>query len=96
MTLQAAEIHRLGRELHHRLGTFSTHLDQVGRSLNAAVGHFNSAVGSLESRVLVGARRFSDLGVTDDTLDSPRPVELHAVDRRGDTDGPPSARTVAR
>ncbi|MAS53343.1 MAG: DNA recombination protein RmuC [Pimelobacter sp.] len=96
LTLQAAEIHRLGRELHHRLGTFSTHLDQVGRSLNAAVGHFNSAVGSLESRVLVGARRFSDLGVTDDTLDSPRPVELHAVDRRGDTDEPPSARTVAR
>ena len=94
LTAQAAEIHRLGRDLHHRLGTFSSRLDQVGRSLNAAVGHFNSAVGSLESRVLVGARRFSDLGVTDDDLTPPRAVELRAVDRRGDADEQPPARTV--
>ena len=53
---QAREIHRLGRELHERLATMSGHLDQVGRSLNAAVGHYNQAVGSLESRVLVTAR----------------------------------------
>ena len=42
---QAREIHRLGRELHDRLGTLNGHLDQVGRSLNAAVGHYNQAVG---------------------------------------------------
>ena len=59
---RAREIHRLGRELHERLGTLSGHLDQVGRSLNAAVGHYNQAVGSLESRVLVSARRFGELG----------------------------------
>ena len=35
---QAREIHELGRELHARLGTMGGHLDQVGRSLNAAVG----------------------------------------------------------
>lgn len=79
---QAREIHRLGRDLHGRLGTLSGHLDLVGRSLNAAVGHYNSAVGSLESRVLVAARRFVDLAVTDDDLPTPRPVELRAVDRR--------------
>jgi len=72
---QAREIHQLGRELHGRLGSLSGHLDQVGRSLNAAVGHYNQAVGSLESRVLVSARRFQDLSVTDDELPAPRQVE---------------------
>ena len=94
---QAREIHRLGRELHERLASMNGHLDQLGRSLNAAVGHYNQTVGSLESRVLVSARRFGD-------LPAPRQVEaatrstngivsatgggLHAVDRRGaDDDG---------
>ena len=58
---QAREIHRLGRELHERLASMNGHLDQLGRSLNAAVGHYNQTVGSLESRVLVSARRFGDL-----------------------------------
>jgi DNA recombination protein RmuC len=75
---QAREIHRLGRDLHERLGTLTGHLDQVGRSLNAAVGHYNTAVGSLESRVLVAARRFTELSVVDDELGSPRQVESAA------------------
>jgi DNA recombination protein RmuC len=72
---QAREVHRLGRELHERLARMSTHLDQVGRSLNATVGHYNQAVGSLESRVLVSARKFAEMGVTDDELPAPRQVE---------------------
>ncbi|HEX6149061.1 DNA recombination protein RmuC [Nocardioides sp.] len=72
---QAREIHRLGRDLHDRLATLSGHLDAVGRSLTAAVGHYNSAVGSLESRVLVSARRFRELAVTDGDLEAPRQVE---------------------
>jgi len=78
---QAREIHRLGRDLHQRLATLSGHLDGVGRSLNAAVTRYNQAIGSLDSRVLVAARRFEELGVTDDELPAPRPVELHAVER---------------
>lgn len=94
---QAREIHRLGRDLHDRLGTLSGHLDQVGRSLNAAVGHYNSAVGSLESRVLVAARRFRELKVTDDELAAPRQVEsrVRAVpspdDAVGEISGAPPA-----
>ena len=97
---QAREIHRLGRELHGRLAGMSGHLDQLGRSLNAAVGHYNQSVGSFESRVLVSARRFGDLSVTTDELPAPRQIDaasrstspqgLHAVERRaadGD-DGP--------
>ncbi|CAB4697013.1 MAG: DNA recombination protein RmuC [Actinobacteria bacterium] len=92
---QAREIHRLGRDLHGRLGTLSGHLDQVGRSLNAAVGHYNQAMGSLESRVLVAARRFQDLSVTDDDLPAPRAVELRAVDRRAAPDDGDQRPTVA-
>ena len=80
---QAREIHRLGRDLHGRLATMSGHLDALGRSLNAAVGRYNQAVGSLDSRVLVAARRFGELGVTDDELPAPRTVELRAVERLG-------------
>ena len=55
---------RLGQELHARLGSMAGHLDRVGRSLNASVVAYNQAMGSLEGRVLVSARRFAELGVT--------------------------------
>ena len=66
---------RLGQELHARLGSMAGHLDRVGRSLNASVVAYNQAMGSLEGRVLVSARRFADLGVTSEPLDEPRQVE---------------------
>ena len=75
---RARQIHELGRELHERLSRVSGHVDAVGRSLNAAVGHYNQAVGSLESRVLVSARKFAELGVTDDELPAPRQVDAAA------------------
>ena len=84
---QARAIHRLGVDLHRRLRTLDQHLDDVGRSLNAAVGHYNRAMGSLDSRVLVSARRFSELAVTDEDLPAPRPVGLRAVERRAADDG---------
>jgi DNA recombination protein RmuC len=90
---RAQEIHQLGRELHERLVTMSTHVDNVGRSLNAAVGHYNAAVGSLESRVLVSARRFGDLDLTDDDLPRPRPVV--ALARRAAPDEPAEPPSVA-
>ncbi|MBF4163605.1 DNA recombination protein RmuC [Nocardioides acrostichi] len=91
---QAREIHRLGRDLHHRLGTLARHFDGLGRSLNGAVSSYNQAMGSLESRVLVAARRFGDLSVTDDDLERPRTVELRAVDRRAADDSDTDAPTV--
>ncbi len=67
------EISDLGRDLLERLATMGGHLDRLGRSLGGAVTAYNRAVGSLESRVLVTARRFPDLGV--DGLEPPEPVE---------------------
>jgi DNA recombination protein RmuC len=69
------EIHELGRELHRRLGVMGGHLDKVGRSLKAAVDSFNRAVGSLESRVLVTARQFEDVGVATELLRPVTPVD---------------------
>jgi DNA recombination protein RmuC len=75
LNAQAHEVQRLGQELHARLGSMAAHLDRVGRSLNASVVAYNQAMGSLEGRVLVSARRFADLGVTSETLAEPRQVE---------------------
>jgi DNA recombination protein RmuC len=75
LNAQARQVQRLGQELHARLGSMAGHLDRVGRSLNASVVAYNQAMGSLEGRVLVSARRFADLGVTTETLDEPRQVE---------------------
>jgi DNA recombination protein RmuC len=75
---QAQAVQRLGQELHSRLGSMAGHLDRVGRSLNASVVAWNQAMGSLEGRVLVSARRFAELGVTNETLEEPRQVEAVA------------------
>lgn len=75
LNAQAQQVQRLGQELHSRLGSMAGHLDRVGRSLNASVVAYNQAMGSLEGRVLVSARRFADLGVTSESLDEPRQVE---------------------
>lgn len=71
----AAQVHQLGKELHGRLATMGTHVAKLGRSLEAAVGSYNQTVSSLESRVLVTARRLTDLKVADDELAEPTQVD---------------------
>jgi DNA recombination protein RmuC len=67
-------VFELGRELHDRLSGLGRHLDKLGRSLSASVGAYNQAVGSLESRVLVTARRLSELGVVASEMPAPAAV----------------------
>jgi DNA recombination protein RmuC len=71
---KARDIHTLGRELYDRLGVMGGHLDKLGRALTGAVTSYNKAVGSLETRVLVSARKFAEMEVSGDELSSPAPV----------------------
>jgi DNA recombination protein RmuC len=71
----ARAVFDLGRELHDRLASLGRHVDRLGRSLTASVVAYNQAVGALESRVLVTARRLSDLGVVAAELPAPASVQ---------------------
>lgn len=73
----AREVHELGRELYGRISTLAKHLGDAGKALDNAVGHYNSAVGSLETRVLVQARRFEQHGIEGE-IPSPQPIERQA------------------
>jgi len=73
---KAMAVHTLGRELYARLSTMGDHLAKVGTSLGGAVTAYNKAIGSLEARVLVSARRLGDLGVSPEELATPDQVEV--------------------
>jgi DNA recombination protein RmuC len=65
----------LGKELHGRIATLGGHLAKVGRALDSAATAYNQSIASLESRVLVSARKFADLHVVDADLATPPSVE---------------------
>ncbi len=71
----AARVHELGRELHSRLATMGGHVAKLGKAIGGAVDAYNNTVRSLESRVLVTARRFVELEVVSEQLDTPDQVE---------------------
>ncbi|WP_449065686.1 DNA recombination protein RmuC [Planomonospora algeriensis] len=71
----ARAVFELGKELYERLGSMGRNLDTLGRSLSRSVESYNRAVGSLETRVLVSARKLNDLGLVDSDLDRPQMVE---------------------
>jgi DNA recombination protein RmuC len=72
----AQQISALGKELHERLRNLGGHIASVGANLDRAVESYNKAVGSLETRVLVSARKFADLGASvADDIPELAPVE---------------------
>ncbi len=76
----AQKISELGKELYERLRIFANHLGAVGKDLDHAVDSYNKAVGSLESRVLVSARRFPELGAAS-VLEMPEPAQIETTSR---------------
>ncbi|MGN6172991.1 MAG: DNA recombination protein RmuC [Streptosporangiaceae bacterium] len=71
----ARAVFDVGRQLHDRLAAMGRHMDRLGKALSNAVITYNQTVGSLESKVLVSARRFSQLGLVDAGLEAPGLVE---------------------
>jgi DNA recombination protein RmuC len=72
----AAAVQAAGSELYGRLVTFAAHLAKVGSGLQTAVGSYNQAVGSWDSRVLVSARRLDVLDVGDQSLTDAEVLDL--------------------
>ncbi len=77
LTENAERISLLGRELYERIATVTEHWGRVGKNLGEAVGAYNKSVASMESRVLVSARKFRDLKVAgeDKEIADLNPVE---------------------
>ncbi len=71
----ARAVFELGKELYERLSSLGRNVESLGRALTRTVEAYNKSVGSLESRVLVSARKLRDLGVVDGELDPPEMVE---------------------
>jgi DNA recombination protein RmuC len=74
----ARQIADVGREMQDRVLTFVKHFGRVGRSLDRAVEAYNDAAGSLEHRVLVQTRRFTELGVNETEIPAPAPIDKRA------------------
>jgi len=90
----AAQIRELGQDLHKRLATFMNHMQKVSGSLGNAVDSFNASVGSMERNVLPQARKFTELGVSSESLPSldpiEQPVRLPAKETKAEADEPPA------
>lgn len=74
LSRQVETLHALGQDLYKRLGDMNSHFAKMGRGLAAAVDGYNKGIGSFESRVLVTARKFKELGI------APGQVEIEELE----------------
>ena len=75
LSKSAKEISRLGQELYERVGTVCEHWNKVGRNLGTAVEAYNQSVASMETRVLVTARKLKESGSISSEIDEPVLIE---------------------
>jgi DNA recombination protein RmuC len=79
ITDNAEKIRILGVELYERIATLAGHFDKLGSSLSGCVSTYNNALGSFEARMLVTARKISELGARNEKeLPELEPIDLRA------------------
>lgn len=77
MARNAQEINQLGQDLYDRLAVFVGHFDNIRAGLERSIGSYNKAAGSLESRVLVSARKFKELSASSsEEIPAIEPVDI--------------------
>jgi DNA recombination protein RmuC len=77
----AQEISALGKLLYDRLAKMSEHINKLGKSLGAAVESYNKTVGTMETRVLVTARKFKDLDAVPENEEMAEVIPLDRIPR---------------
>ncbi len=88
----AQKVNELGMQLHSRIATLCSHLDNLGKAVGKTVEHYNKFVGSYETQVMVSARRFKEFGADSNkelpaegalpvVVEAPR--ELKAIEGQG-------------
>lgn len=78
----AEKIGNLGKELYERVCTLGTHFFGLGSSLERAVEKYNEAARSLETRVLVSARRFKELPIAATDKEIERAKQIETIPRQ--------------
>ncbi|MFP4070400.1 MAG: DNA recombination protein RmuC [Opitutales bacterium] len=84
---EAKQIAELGKELYDRIAVVTGHFVKLGKSLDQSVGHYNTAIRSVESRLLVTARKFQELdsASTDELPETKRIEKQPTLPAEGET-----------
>jgi DNA recombination protein RmuC len=82
LTKHVQQVSQLGQEFYKRLGDMTSHFSKTGRALSSAVDAYNQTIRSLETRVLVSARKFHEMGISSKELEicSLDPIEKISIE----------------
>jgi DNA recombination protein RmuC len=75
----AEEIRTLGIELYQRLGSMAVNINRLGKDIEKCATTFNKTVGSIESRVMVSAKKFDSFGIASEKIQDLESIESSKI-----------------